>query len=243
MSDPTAEGDERNPWTRSGFLLSAGVVGLLLVLLVVVLVETSTTNNGQAQPQPPAGTAGPAVSAPTRPAGPGPTTIPATPPQDVSWQLYRSVALPVSASAGPHEITDSAATVYAHTPTGALMAAAHIPVRKLIAPDWRRVVAEQVADGPGRDAYVKLREQVTNDTVTPGMLGQIAGYKFVHYSPDTATIQIVTRFATKGTLQLTTLTVTWQDGDWRLVLQPDGADSPTAQSLNSLAGFTEWGGV
>ena len=43
--------------------------------------------------------------------------------------------------------------------------------------------------------------------------------------------------------QVTTTTVKWVHGDWRLELQPDGGPSPTAQTVPDLDGFVVWGGA
>src|SRR5437016_12522917 len=131
MADSEANETENrgSPWTRPGFMLAGGFAALMVMLLVAVLVFTSGGNNGgngQAQPNPT-----PPIST-TQPSGvvdDGQTSIPETPPADVTWQLYHTVALPVSRSAGPRVVTDSTAAHYAHTPTGALIAAAQITFR------------------------------------------------------------------------------------------------------------------
>lgn len=230
--------DGNQPWARTGFLLAGGFVVALVVMLIAVLATTGQEDN-TSRPASPA--AAPAEQA--RPAAQDSTEIPTAPPAGVRWELHRSIALPFHETAGPRSITGSVASGYAHTPTGALMAAAHIPVRKLVGPDWQAVLDQQVEPGPGREAYAQARAQVSNALPPPGELGQIAAFKFVNYSPDLATIQFVSRFAATGSMQVVTTTVVWRDGDWRLVLQPDGGESPSAQAVHSLTGFVPWGGV
>jgi len=141
-------------------------------------------------------------------------------------------------------VTGDVARRYAHTAEGALLAAVQIGVRYLVAPDWRAVVNVQVASGPGRDAYLALRQADpvgANATATPGGYLQIAGFEEVTYSPATAVVQLLSRGT--GTYQVVTDTVVWQDGDWRLELQPDGSASPTAQQVGSAAGFIAFGGI
>jgi hypothetical protein len=210
-------------------------------LLVAVLVVTSGGDSGQPNAQNPAPTPGGTV-APSSTVDPGPVTVPSAAPQNVTWQLYHTVALPFSSQAGPYQGGDSTATGYAHTPTGALLAAAQLPIRKLVAPDWQAVVTQQIVPGPGRDAYLAARAKVTDAAVTPGQFGQFAGFTFVNYAPGMATIQFVNRFVS-GRLQATTITVQWAEGDWKLVLQPDGGDSPTAQPVPDLTGYVPWGGI
>jgi hypothetical protein len=235
--------NEKSPWMRAGFLSAAAFVVLVVVLLVVVLTSHGGTHDPQGVSAPvPTTTDSPAPASSPPTTEVGPTTVPTAPPDDVTWTLYRTVALPVSRTAGPRDTSDDSASGYAHTPTGALLAAANIPVRKLISPGWREIVEHQVVPGQGRDAFIAARSRVTDETPQPGQLGQIAGFRIVNYTANLATVQIVTRFVS-AKIQLTTVTVSWDGGDWRLVLQPDGADSANAQALQSLTGFTEWGGV
>ena len=160
----------------------------------------------------------------------------------MTWALFQGVALPASQTAGPSRVAGPVYAGYARTPAGALVASEQIGVRHLITPGngWRRVVEQQVVPGPGVDVFVAERARVT-DFTPPGTFGQTAGFRFVTYSPDVAVIQFVSRFA-DGSLQVTTSTVRWVTGDWKLQLQQDGSESPTAQSVGSLAGFVPWGG-
>jgi hypothetical protein len=242
--------DDQTPfWGRRGFLFALAAVALIGVLLVVVLVATSGTNG-----TPEAGsTAPPAADAPASPSSStpavdeGPTAVPTTTPEGIRWEIYggsgmTGVALPASEKAGPRQVTASTATGYAHTPLGALLAASNIPFRKLLAPAWQDVVTSQIVPGPGRDAFAAARAKLTDTSVAPGQLGQLAAFKFVNYSESTATIQLVSRF-TSGTKQVATITVLWSGGDWKEVLQPNGADSPTTQKVADLIGYVPWGGV
>lgn len=223
---------------RSGFRLSfifAGAGGaLLLVLLVLVL-----TSNGTAPKPPPSNHQAPGSAAPAPAPDEGSTEIPQSAPVGVSWQLYHTVALPVSQQAGPRAISDSTATRYAHTPTGALLAGAQIQYRQLLAPNWQQVVDQQLMPGPGRDAFAQARGQLGPMQPAPGELAQLAGFKVINYTPQIATIQYVSR-TVAGALSMTTSTLQWDGGDWKVALQP-GASS--AQPLQTMAGFIPWGGV
>ncbi|NHC47161.1 hypothetical protein [Motilibacter aurantiacus] len=154
------------------------------------------------------------------------------------------MALPVSDADGPTRIDGPVYAGYSHTPTGALLAAAHLGFRYLITPGdgWRDVVEQQVLPGEGKDAYIPLREKVTDDSPQPGQYGQVAGFKFVTYTEDVAVIGMVYRYAS-GNMAAVTTTVRWSNGDWRLELQPDGGTSPTRQGVSSTAGYIPWGGV
>lgn len=236
-----------NSWTRPGALLAMGVVALAAALGFAVVLGTRESRGGSlVQASPADAAAVPSIGSTSRPASPmAPAqAVPSAAPSDVRWQLYSTVALPFSATAGPVRVEGDVATGYAHDPVGALIASQQLSARKLLAADWRAVVSASIAAGPGRDAWVSLRARY-GELAPPqaGQLGQTAGFRFVDYRDDRAVIQTVSRFPTTGTLQVTTYTLAWSGTDWQLVLQPDGGDSPTGQIVTSLAGFVAWGGL
>lgn len=162
----------------------------------------------------------------------------------VSWQLFSGVALPYSPTAGPSNVDGPVYSGFERSQAGALIAAAQLGTRYLLTPGsgWREVVARQVLPSTGREVYIQARAHVQlNDP--PGTYGQLAGFRIVAYTGDVAVIQEVSRFSFTGRLQVTTATVKWVGGDWRLELQPDGGNSPTAQAVPSLDGFVVWGGA
>ena len=236
---PTSERRSR-VWT-----VAAAVIVALIVLagVVVVLVTRDGQQPPRAEQQPSSATPSAGPTGDTTPPA-GDQVVPTSAPAGVAWSLFQGVALPSSRTAGPTRVNGPVHAGYAHTPEGALIASAQIGYRHLITPGegWRQVVQQQVVPGPGREAFTTARAKVTTDQVPAGTYGQIAGFRFVTYSPDTAVIQFVTRFRS-GTLQVTTSTARWLDGDWKLQLQPDGGASPTAQRADNLAGFVPWGAV
>lgn len=256
-SDPTFGPDhERSIFLRPAFLAAAAAV----VVIAALGAWLGISGGGSHAPSTSAGHHTPPMG--SHAAAPGPTPsasappvtkgchlsasnqqVPTTAPAGVTWRLYQTVALPFSQSAGPAIVTGDIARCYAHTPTGALLAEVQISVRYLIAPQWRKVVQAQVVPGPGRTAYVHARAQVNSQAGNrPGQYGQVAAFKFVTHTPQTAVVQLVTKFS-DGHMQMTTNTMEWRQGDWELVLQPDGSDSPTVQPVTSLSGFAPWGGV
>jgi len=137
------------------------------------------------------------------------------------------------------------ATGYAHTPVGALIAAANISTRYFLAldSDYRQAAEAMTAPGVGRDAWIALRAKESHPTADPaGTYAQIAAFNFLSYSPADSVVQLATR-AADGSLQAVPEHVVWVNGDWRLVLSPDGGQSTNVQPLPSLAGFVSWGGA
>jgi hypothetical protein len=179
--------------------------------------------------------------------------VPVTTPAAVSWSLFGGVAVPASHAAGPLITAGDVARCYAHTPTGALIASWQISTRTLVAHDWKQVTLAQVAPGPGRDAYLAMRarakgaggEDAGQGAGQNAGYAQVAGFRFISYTPQAAAIEMVTR-STAGQLQAYTLTVVWAPaagGDWKLQLRDDGAPSTPARPLASLDGYTPWAGV
>ena len=164
------------------------------------------------------------------------------PPADLLWRGFMGVALPYSATAGPTVIGDPVVAGFARSQQGALLAVAHLGVRYLLTPGegWRLVLDRLVLPGDGRDAFARMRAGL-EPQAEPDTYGQFAGFRVVTFTPDVAVLQLVSRFPDSGVLQVTTSTVHWRDGDWRLQLQPDGGPSPTAQAVPSLDGFVVWG--
>jgi hypothetical protein len=185
-----------------------------------------------------------AAAGPDDTASAGAATEPLLTAPTVSWQLFSGVALPFSPAAGPHRVQPPVYAGYQRSQAGALIAAVQLCTRYLLTggQGWRDVVARQVAPGVGRDAYVVARARVQLDD-PPGSYGQVAGFRVLAFTPDVAVLELVSRFPLTGRLQVTTTTLTWVDGDWQLVLQPDGGSSPTAQAVPDLDGFVVWGGL
>jgi hypothetical protein len=234
-------------WTTTAVVIVALIV---LAAAVVVFATRDPDKRPPAAAPPSSRSAGPSSAGPSSagtPGSPPPAldqTVPVSAPKGITWVLFQGVALPSSRAAGPTRVAGPVYAGYAHTPVGALIASAQIGARHLIAPgnDWRQVVAQQIVPTVGREAFITARAAVTTTDVAPGTYGQLAGFRFVTYSPDTAVIQFVTRFR-NGNLQVSTTTVRWVNGDWKQVLQLDGSESPTVQHVSSLAGFVPWGGV
>lgn len=249
-----ADTDTQRGFWRPG-TVAAGVILLLVVLagVVLVIVHTGRGGGGKAStaPRPPAVTtpSSTAMSASPTAAGSGCSVpagsqaVPDVTPPGISWNLYQTVALPSSTTAGPTKVAGDVARCYAHSPLGALLAASQIQYRYLIAPDWKSVLAAQVVDNPGRAAYSKVRAANGNPGGNqPGDYDQLAGFKFVTYSPTQAVIEFVLK-SSAGAMQAGTTTVNYVGGDWKLQLQPDGSDSPTLLPVASLVGYSVWAGV
>jgi hypothetical protein len=139
-------------------------------------------------------------------------------------------------------VDGSVARCYSHTPSGALLASVQIGTRYLLAPDGVAVVREQIVPGKGQRALIDALEERGPVEVESGDVCQVAGFRFVHYTPDRAVIARASR-CPGDVLQLTEVAVEWRDGDWKVVLDENGSESATTSTLSDLTGMTAWSGV
>lgn len=182
-------------------------------------------------------------------------TVPQQAPKGIKWKMRNGTALPTSKAAGP-KLRDGAATYcYGHTPVGALLAGwdiaqglhgaggqqvqqfdqlkQHSLVDNDYARQLRRIAAESdkggdTEAGGGGDANA----------------GQLAGFKFVSYSRQVATITLVAQFAGhEGAYQAQTITLRWQHGDWRYQIQPGPRLAATVNEVADLSDYIPFSGV
>jgi len=233
---PASPGDEKwlggRKWTG---LAAVIILGVLLVAAGGVLFS----DNGDGQ-QPPPATA-PTATVHTKPGGVQDQSLPTSAPANVTWSLFEGFGLPVSADAGPADVQGSVASRYSHSPTGALIAAAQLSMRVMLAPDtdWQRTVEAGTVPGKGREAWVKKRKSLHFGSNDPGRFAQFAGFQFVGYSPELAVINLVTGDATRG-YQSGTVTLVWRDSDWKVQQGPDGLTSTTVHPISDMSGFVPW---
>jgi len=228
----------RPPWTRPGFVASAIA---LVVALTVGFCAWAGSDDDPVDPN----TQAQASTAPStedrRPEG-GPTTVPTSPPA-VRWELFGQVALPYSDTAGPARVTKTTASGFAHTPTGALIAGAHIATRSGSSAGraaWHPTVTEQMIAGKDREALLSGLELESPMPGEPGELSQLIGFRYVTYTGDTAVVGLVWRGG-PGVFVVSTLTLQWQDEDWRLIAPPNGNWQNLSQRAMDLNGIVQWG--
>jgi len=244
------DGEPPSPPSRRRML----VIGAVLLALAGALVAVVVIGGGRGRqpaaalppppPVPSQSTGSTPVVAP--PAGSSPTdrdfSIPVTTPAGLAWALWHGEWEPYSRTAGPANVAGAVAAGYARTPLGALIAAQQIGTRYLTSPNggWRTVTLAQVLPGTGRDRFLAARAAVSDDPPAGG-LAQPVAFRYVSWTRDQAVLQAVVRVPGRDGFQVTTSTLFWADGDWRLQLQPDGGESPIATQVPTPTGFVLWG--
>jgi hypothetical protein len=159
----------------------------------------------------------------------------------VSWQVVGSMSVPRSGALGPQHAEDGLNVCFAHSPTGALLAAMNYYAEGTSTTVTARQLAEQLSVNvpkallaqPGNGASGEL-EQAAGGPV------QIAGYKFDSYSPSQATYDIVIQ-GPKGALTSITTTMIWTGQDWRYSWPADNAPSmEVLQERTLTAPYVAW---
>ena len=245
-----SDDSEQNPYTRPGFVAAAIVVALVVILAAVLGYRAV------AEPDDPDPTTAPTSSAPTvtaapteSPSAPGGEsvcgldaveldgTLTAAP--DTEWELVGTTAAPSVQNHGPGEVEeDGFRYCFAHTPEGALLAAANFGA---MASDPALSVAARehyVAPGPGRDAAVS-GPPATGDS---GISVQIAGFRMASYANDEATVDLAIR-ASNGALASQVVDLVWLDGDWKVEAAADGQSAARMTQIPDLTGYILWSGA
>ncbi|MFE9328237.1 hypothetical protein ACIHDR_43380 [Nocardia sp. NPDC052278] len=154
------------------------------------------------------------------------------PPTRLRWTSFQGMELPV-ADQGPKLVNGAVATGFDYTPTGAGLAAIHASVRMSVATDtqWPLVGQQMLAPGPGRDAWALTRAQISITSEISTGAPQVLGYLIRHYTPQAADIAIYTRQA-DASLTRNNVTVLWQSGDWRLLVEAQPT-TPTVAAIDA----------
>jgi hypothetical protein len=161
------------------------------------------------------------------------------------WQKVHGAVVPFSTSDGPTRITDGATAGYAHTPQGAVLAAAY--------------TLNQIGARPGDSAMLNVRTVLTPearaqfeagrmpmqqpDSITRFLVAPDA-FKIDQYADDFCIVRLATRAsgtdASEGPAWTTgPLPMVWDGNDWKLRFS--GGQIGT-ETIHDLVGWTQWAG-
>jgi hypothetical protein len=173
------------------------------------------------------------------------------------WVDFHGIELPVSAEAGPRQMSHGLARGFADTRMGAVLAAVDVVVRTAAqwGPDIYRPTISHHVTGPGAAAllaaddrdYAALRAAAHVPPGKPAGRGYAveAAYHLATYTPGTATAEIVSEgpASNGGTvLAVTRIQLRWLHGDWRVIAPPGGTWASSAITPTSLTSYTAFPG-
>lgn len=251
MSDFDEETEQRSSRSWLWLFIAAGVLAVIVAMGIFVSIATITDDdNPTANPKP----TEPVSTAPTTPADPDKSIcgLPGhkldgtlnQPPENVTWNLVGAFAAPASRTAGPGTIEKSGLRYcYAHTPEGALLAAANVYTwGQTSRTDRIGVIEHGVASGPGYDAAIAQAKADTGETSEPTLMVQIRGFRLLSYSGTSALVDLAFQGGPSGGLAHHQVELIWERGDWRVQLRSDGSAADGGR-LPDLTNFTPWAGA
>ena len=182
-----------------------------------------------------------------------PSGFTGAPPADVTWQLVNTIAVPISPTAGPAKVSaEGIRSGFTHDPAGALMAAANYATadaQRLTAPgpDTLALIDQRMLPWPGQaQDKIQAEAEAARATGPSAMVLQIAGYRWISYDGDHATLIIAERITNPGKLSSFNpwIQLVWTDNDWWVVPGIDGHGEISTPGTNTLSAvFTAWAGV
>jgi hypothetical protein len=219
----------RPPWRQPRWIITAAIVVALAVTALIALMTGSSTADHHSTAQ---------TSTATCPVTAESSATPAAPPADLQWKNINAFIVPVSATDGPLRADDTVWQCYQHSQMGAVIAAYDIEAG-LGSPQWKAWASRDAVPGQGQRAFIAAGDSQSYQAPAPGEIAQAVGFEVTGYTPQQATIEALSDggenyFASE-------FTVAWYDGDWKMVLTPDGSTGPTPQFVTSTDGFTLWG--
>jgi hypothetical protein len=239
---------ESGPYYKQrGWQLSAGFLGIVVVVggIVTMLSGPDTTTahaNAAASGGP---LAGASATKDGRPRGcrtddSAGAALPQAAPKDVNWRTLGVARVPVSVSAGPTRIEGPLWWCYAHTPTGAALAA-HIIPSQMSGSDWRTVTEQQVVSGQGRKMFEFQRATVqSTDSQNSGTaVASYTGFSVTSYTDRAATVRLLLKSA-QG-YAATNISLRWSGGDWKVEPDDNGSLHSPVSAIQSTNGFILWG--
>jgi hypothetical protein len=235
----TSDRTQRPPWRQARWVVPAALLLILIVIAVTVLATSGRAPHREKSPGRQATGASRSGQDQACPADGSGQSIPTAPPPDLVWKNVGAILVPTSATAGPGRIEGSIWSCYAHTPTGAMLAAYDI-FATLTGPDWHAVAEREIAPGPGQRAFIAAGLSQKYAPPQPGTVAQPVGFTVVTYTSQQATIQTLSDDG-NGAYLSDQRTVAWIGGDWKLVMTPDGTVGPDPQVVSSANGFVLWG--
>lgn len=254
MSENTYDGNDESasPWTQKGFIAAAIVVGLLVILGAVLVFTGPSDGDDRAAPKPRptanSASTSPAASRPTSDSAcglpAGDQSVPRTAPPQAAWELVGAIAAPAAPGTyGPGETKDGLRSCFAHSPTGALYAAANFLATTSVPQQREPLIRELAAAGSGREAALAALAG-EGDQQSNGSGTEIVGFTFLSYDSSSTTVDLALRgFSTSGSggFAHLPLTLRWEEGEWKVALPEDGDLGRSIQGIPDLTGYVPWG--
>jgi hypothetical protein len=239
-----------------GVLLAAAVVAVLAAVLGVGYVLGRGGGGPAASPEP---SPSPPSAAPTGSAtgggSGGPATLPTVSQDDLRWEDFHGLRVPVSASAGPRQTGGDLASGFADSPAGALLAGVHtmLRVNANFGPRVFRPTIEHQVVGEKAAALADVEQEYQADRRAAGvpdgeptgpLYVTLVGFRWEGYTPGWAVLHLLLQGpagAGGGTAYVDSrVDLRWVDGDWRVTAPAGGKWDATSTVVASRSGYTRF---
>ncbi len=250
MSESTQSTTERSPFTRPGFIISAALIVAMIAAVVVIFFLPK----GDAAQPAPASSPDSASTASTNSSDTAEKSVCGLPSSSETalgaapkstWTLIGKMAAPTDPQTVGPGVTDGDGfrSCFAHSPTGALYAAANLVA---LGSSGDSMVNQKMTDrllipGPGRD--IAMAESKTMpSSANSNTSVQFRGFVIKSYSRTAANVDIAFQ-TSAGVLGHAVLPMEWADADWKLAIADSGQLINDITALSDLGTFIPWSGA
>lgn len=157
---------------------------------------------------------------------------------EARWALVGKIAAPSAPGVGPGIVNAKERRCFAHSPTGAVFAAANWLATAGLHGDDDDVMRQITARNRVREVYLRQ----PGSGVDPAFRVQVAGFQTRVVDHDAMVVRLALQTNTQGRMADLRLPLRWESGDWRVVLE--SLQEPLQISvIPSLLGYVRWGGA
>lgn len=231
------------PKRRPSWLIAA--VAAVATAAAAVGVTLALTGGDDEGPADPVASGSPGASASsTDEAGAEGEGEPLTAAPETAWVAESGVQVPVSEQFGPADVDEAGVpSGFAHSPEGALLAAAQITARTGAAfdPAVREAVVAACVTGEETDVAAFADAVAEADPISAAEAALIAGFDYLAYNPDEALIELAMDAGIEGMYAAFRITVVWTGDDWALQVPTNGDWNTAVRPVENLDAFVPWG--
>ena len=230
-----------SPWSSTSFQIATLFLIILAVVGIAIAIFHHGSHHAHASNPPATSHAGsPPATTTVRTGAAGLCSLPAgdqqvpsaSYPEGTSWQPVGTMVIPQSSTLGPQHLEKGVNVCFAHSPSGALLAAMNLMGEGTTETSERQVFDTLAIDVPAA--------VTTEPAVQDGDSAiQIAGYKYDSYSPTDAVIDVVLRHQ-QGGLSVFHAPMRWTGNDWKYVFPPEGPISSTLNGAQVEPPYVAW---
>lgn len=228
-----------SPFSSWQWLAAGGFLLLVVGATIAVIIVSGGNNEPGAAPS--TATPIPTVSSSAPPDGSAcglpaeNQDIPVRGP-DASWEAQKYLLVPSSDEFGPVQGQDPLWPCFAHSPTGALFAAAHFLPRMVALPGYEEFAQAAAVDNTALDSWLAEQNPSTHDQ-SAGRTGQYVAYRFQSVEPDAVVIDLGLRLSDASIYYRVSLVWDPAADNWKGDLATSQLSAPVVDDLTS---FTSW---